>query len=359
MVVHGISDNSKYFSGDFPDIQVRGLISNVELLISVAGSEHRELYTPDGNGVVYIRGIGNIVEQYFDLPPYYSYSDHFVLAPLSVALTFKTSSENKVYNLSVYYSRICLNKIPSDYIKFLSRYSKIYTTEKRREFVTFIKQSTSQIRVKLTYLMSGQMNEKTFFHFLPADNDCIVSTDVSVKKIASESSVSSSDIISYTVECMVGDYSYDSIEYIVDKKTYPNEIKFLYYNHFGVIESCAFTGFVKENPELIGSVSKFIYVSSRINAYIKHIYNAFSGYINSEKYKSVLDMIVSPHVYLYTESVDKKEIVVSEYNLERTIPVNEVYGVDITFYFASKRDNDYVRLSDGGVFDFTFDNTFN
>ena len=42
MVVHGISDNSKYFSGDFPDIQVRGLISNVEILISVAGSEHRE-----------------------------------------------------------------------------------------------------------------------------------------------------------------------------------------------------------------------------------------------------------------------------------------------------------------------------
>lgn len=360
MVITGITNNSKYFSADFPDFQVSGVVNNLEMTVSIGEYSFTELYAPDGEGVVVIRDLGSMIATYIDLPEFYSTKDYFILTPAQVVLRLSNNSDVLTYNLSVCYSRIRINVKPDEYLKFLSRYNTIYTGSGRLEYVTLYKMSSSEIKGTVRYKIdTGSVTEKEFSIPLPSQNDCIISTNVSVKKIANYAAIQYDKIVAYTIQLSISGVVYDTIKFRVDAMPARNEVKFVYLNQFGVPEGITFTGYVKSSPELMGNVSKFIHVASRINAYIKHVFNAYSGYIDSNKYKAILDMTVSQHIYLYSDNIDRKEIIVSEYNMERTMPSHEASGIDITFYFASKKDNDYVRFSTDGVFDFTFDNTFN
>lgn len=359
MVVSGITNNSSYFSADFPDITIRNLNGDLRFTLTISGNnELEEIYTKDASGTIIIHSLSKLLEGYFSLPAFSRSVVNTILKPLTVICQFQDNSGSSSFSMAIYYSRCSTNVFPGESKLFLSRYKNIRTTAERLEFISFYRAENTMLKIGVAYISNGKERYKEVQVVLPADVNCIVSRLVSLSRIASDTGINKDAVIFYDLY-LTNDTLSDRVRYTVDKRQYRIVTNFWYYNAFGLPESISFTGILIYKPELEGELCKLLNETVRTDPFLTDVKTVNSGFVSKDKYEAIVDMLTSPVQQVY-DSDSNMNIVFSEIDLEHRCPSNEPINVNMTYYPSDRKYAAFKRTTayPTGIFDKTFDKTF-
>lgn len=357
-MVTNLEDNAWIFSTELEKITVSGVSGNLNCAITVDDTEAlRETYYPDSSGLVTIYDIDEVVANCFHYPSMNDGADFISVAPLSVNIMMTDNSSMLTYTLHVIYSRFRTSMVAYNNPVFLSRYKLKSICYNSIDYISFFRSDNTQLYADVIYIDNGQSVKKTVL--IDMDSvDMMVAYNVRLPKIAGLAGVNYANILSFDLRITNGQVN-DLIRYIVDKKSHREIHQFLYYNPFGLPESVSFVGLVQHAPELDGDIAVLQHRKMRVSPYFNELQTLNTGYLDSNKYQAVIDMLYSPQLRWYDTKSVPMDIVITEIDFTHTLMKNSRVNVNFTFCPADRKYRTFDRMKfSGGIFDYTFDKTF-
>lgn len=154
----------------------------------------------------------------------------------------------------------------------------------------------------------------------------------------------------------------DQVRLIVDDtKIQQTEVVFV--NLFGIYETILMTG---ADTEVMGMDASYGYANGkyiRIDADMSIEHELNSGWLNKEKYATIMDMCSSPWCAVRSSDGSWREIVITEIEAERKRPNNTPDNMMLRYRFADKAEQMQAAIipvvpGADDVFDSTFDRLF-
>lgn len=358
MVINGFTADAVYFLKDIPQAFLTGVTGKVTCLLSVDGTMVMgNSYYPDDDGIVTFIGLSELIESYLELPDFSRSRNLYLQKKHTVGIICTATSSTVTLQFYILYNRYQTGMKPEELRGFLTRMSEIRTYSDRLEYISFIQRESLTVTAGVAYLQSGKARYKKVNVPISSYAGGIDSVLVSVNRIASLSGISLSVILFYDLYLDDGTIQ-DRIRFEVDKKHARFLTTFWYVGVFGTPESVSFTGAVTGEPEY--EVETIISLVSRRNVKneLTEKFTVNSGWLTPEKYKTVEDLITSPTVYVYTDSL-QGPIAISDAKMEHRFPQNEVSCVTVT-YSPVALIQKFLRNREQPerIFDKTFDYTF-
>ena len=320
----------------------------------------RETYYPDTNAQVMVYDLGLLAMMYknkVDLSTTYGIDGarvELVVSLTEASTVPQTISKTvTIYQCDVETSgtidSTLLLKMP------LTRVTKKTTGPGRHEFISFFGSSS----IKAYVVKKGTLQDEAvnvYMWEVVAETGELYRVDVSPSEIATHAGCTIDDILYYNVYT-----SKDAIiRYTMDHRTYPHKKTFLFRNCFGAQE--AFTAIGNEQSERkwtrqFGAVKK---KQTQISRDLEHKHIVNTGYITRQALESLEDMMNSDMVCLYDE-FGMHDIIISEESFKVTDRRDELTAIEFTYKIASNNQlqTRYKPFVKPGVFDKTFDTTFN
>lgn len=360
MVINGINNGGIYYTSDLGDIIVKGISGKLTVRYSISSYTITESYSSGSENSVTIKDIGKVIDSYFVFKDFKKSAVEYIHEPLIVQFVFTDNLGTSSVTIRAVYSKALTGMLPDNSRIFLSRYKIVRTNKNRLEYVTFFKANGMKLMVGVAYLALGKAKFKKITLSVTSKLDCIYTRLISLKSISSSAGVGVDSILFYEAYLFKDDVMVDKIRYDIIKDKINSEVNFVYRNPFGGFETLAFAGYITDMPENDASINVFIDRQKRNNTSVKEIRKVYSGYINSEKYNAVKDMLLSSDVLVLDKESEPKAIVISESEMERTFPSNEVSGISVTYYPALNSHYGFDRKPNVAkrIFDKTFDYTF-
>lgn len=351
--------NGSYcFSFDLPDIRVTGVAGKLHFRMEVDGKEViDETYYPDGKGTVTVCDTASILNDCFEHPVLDIGLDKVALPAMVMTVNLADDYTTQEYTLHVIYSRYSVSfGVRSDFL-FYSRYHIKRVRQNSIDYLsTYIRDSTT-VSIDVLYL-SGTSTLKKNVSLQPSSVNCMTAWNMSPVKVAQLAEVPCESILSYDARVTDGTLS-DLVRYVIDRQSHREVHQFLYYNAFGLPESISFTGLVQYAPQLDGELSEMTDRKRRINPYVSDLRTLNTGYLDRRKYKALIDMLASPVLRWYDTPTLPVEVVVTDIDFTHTRMGNQRVNVNLTFCPATRRHRVFDRsVFSGGIFDYTFDRTF-
>lgn len=368
--VTGVADEC--FCGDYGDITVVVAPADVLTVISVGDvAVLSETYSPDQNEQVIIRDIGEVLLSYFTNPAF-DFSTSFRDGSIDVAISIVCNDVVPLtYNKTqkVHYSRIKIgHDFTTKYSKFLTRYTKKNTSATRQELVSAFS-GIDRVDVAVAYILNGVAKYTKIP--LSAVTDCTTmnaSLGIVTQLLNTNQALtlSTDDILYYDLYAVqiatdLTETIVDKIQYKNDKRYFPHEKHFVYYNCFGVLETITFTGLENRSMELGATFGYTNRNYRKIDTTPVVSNKAYSGYIDNATAESIEDLITSDKVCLYADGVIGDEITITDIEMESKDPSNEPLSYSITYRPTKEKHLKFTRAgssSDNRIFDSTFDYTF-
>ena len=357
-MVANITDNSYVFSYDMPDIRITGVHGKLSLRMVIDGQEAlSENYYPDNNNAVIFCDPGDIINEYFVRPELTNDDVWIALSPMTVQLFLSDSETTSNYTLYVFHSRYHVSFEPLTDFMFYSRYKVNRIRLGNIEYLSLFVSEKTKVSLDVIYLESGNSIKKTVELKLPEANR-MAAYNVSPVRVSGLADVQYDTIISYDMRITNGTLT-DLVRYVIDRRGYRETHQFLYYNMFGLPESISFSGLVQYSPELAGDIVDMVKQKRRFNPLFNDLRTVNTGYLDENKYKALIDMITSPVQYWYDPSSLLMEIIITDIDFTHTKMSNQRVNVNLTFCPANRKYHVFDRTSfGGGIFDYTFDETF-
>lgn len=313
-------------------------------VVSVAsGAVLNEVYTPDSSGTITVYDLDTLLIPKLLTEPY-----------SKLGIYIYDGSDIKLLESQVVY---CLLDISIPAAEYLSGYFltamaglKKTTAYGRKEYLNYIlsEGESSQVNVEL--------------HYVREDNHTSYSTESSLSSSV-ESGIStitfSPDqfrrsgyiLLSFDVTCGSRVQSY-----VMEREDIPEQVGFLFKNAFRVEDTFYCTGLLTYKPEyerasaLMGGLLKNYHVEE------KRIYQANSGYLMEDMLELADDLARADDVCLFQDD-GMIPVLITESEMQRTNADDELYNITITYRATRKYRRKFVSLD--GIFDNTFDETFN
>ncbi len=357
-MVTSLENNAWFFSTGLEKITASSISGTLNCAITIDGTEVlRETYYPDNAGQVTIYDIDDVIANSFQYPTLNDGADFISVNPMSVNITLQDNDVMLSYALNVLYSRFRTSMTAYNNPVFLSRYKLKYICYNSIDYISFFKSNTTQLYVDVIYLDNGLSKKKTVPVSFDND-DLMVAYNVRLPKIAGLCNVSYANILSFDLRITNGQVN-DLVRYIVDRKNHREIHQFLYYNPFGLPESVSFVGLVQHAPELEGDIAVLQQKKMRTSPYFNELQTLNTGYLDADKYQAVIDMLYSPQLRWYDTKLMPMDVVVTDIDFTHTLMKNSRVNVNFTFCPAERKYRTFDRLKfSGGIFDYTFDNTF-
>ncbi|ADV44376.1 hypothetical protein Bache_2410 [Bacteroides helcogenes P 36-108] len=357
MVVNLIN-NAYCFSSDMEDIRITEIREKLNVRMTVNGQEAlSEIYYPDTGNAVTICDPSDIINEYFIHPELGGNDERISLPPIMVRLNFSDNQSSVDYTLYVFYSRYRVSFEPLTDFIFYSRYKIKYIRQNSIDYLSFFVSEKTRVFLDIIYLESGVSIKKTVRLSLPESNR-MVAYNMSLVKISSLSDIHYEKIISYDARITNGALA-DLVRYVIDRQDHREMHQFLYYNVFGLPESVAFSGLVQHSPELEGDMADMMKRRRRYRPFFNDLRTVNTGYLDENKYKAVIDMLTSPVQCWYDTPSLPMEIYIKDIDFTHTRMGNQRVNVNFTFSPANRKHQVFNRYSfGGGIFDYTFDRTF-
>lgn len=112
-------------------------------------------------------------------------------------------------------------------------------------------------------------------------------------------------------------------------------------------------------PELEGDIADLTKQKRRFSPFFNDLRTVNTGYLDENKYKALVDMLTSPVQRWYDTPSLPMEIIITDIDFTHTKMGNQRVNVNLTFCPASRKHQVFDRYSfGGGIFDYTFDRTF-
>ena len=341
-----------------------------------------------------LRNIGQLIKPYLNPIPlegdWTLLSDGAdILYDLSVNVRIKHYDEGsiggdpyEIYEFTAYYADVKTNRERANFspnIGFLSRYDwkERQININQKVLVSFFHRSVNtKFYLGVAYMQNGVARYKEVDLKLPTEGRYFMTTLYAFDAetvlhdlqyaFAECSSVTVDDLIYFTVNLNTTDpgteYEYltGCIKYMLDRRYFPQEKHILFYNSFGVWETLVLRG-RDERTTQMEATHVWIddkYRKNTTELVTSHAHN--TGFLSDVDHDVVLDLVNSPHVYLYDGEDVGDEITITEFEDTTTFPREEPMNAKITYRLADKqRRFDFrYRHDDVPVFDKTFDESF-
>lgn len=358
-MVADISNNLKFFLYDVKEITLSEVADYAEVRISLAtaGEILTETFYPDEAGTVTLRDLPSLLRPYFALPGLDSVADTVRCNPLQVTLRAADSNGPLTLYLDACYSRMPLDMlVPGGYI--LSRYKEVLTAEGREEFFPFAAGSGMELQIGVAYLDGGAARYVRK-QVSTAGMAGFMACRVSAQRVASLAGVQADAVLYYLVTLTNAEGVADRVKYVVDRRARRRQTTFLYLNNFGVPETITLLGLETEEPELEGDTVRMLDRERRINPDLVQGRTVNSGYMQTDKYESLKDMLTSPDIRLL-EDGRNIPVVITDIDFSHQHIGNERISVSLSFRPAVSPYGKFSRTNPlkGRIFDQTFDYTF-
>lgn len=362
-----------YFQNSIPDIILEKTDANTSIIFEFKkGSESIlvEKYAYDADGKINIRNICEIVEKYFK-PNISEISDTNIISTglCNLDFTYVITESNITWsnsftalkcdaNISVY--------APTWTTKnFLSRAFQKRTAKGRNEYLSFYKlsgYSTVTINYRITYLNDGVLSEKTGIidqiSDLSADAE-VITFNSSIGRVLITAALQLDTVVyQYEIWLTGTGLLTDIFTFLVDNSLYRDHNSFVFINCFGVLETFTATGKIsnKKTNE---------YNLSNIDGHYRKVTQNFvsektcnSGYLTDMEMEWIDDLVNSYTVGLYTASDGMSEEITLVSIDKSDSGSNELKTFRFNFRRALNNHLDFAVVAKG-IFDDTFDDTFN
>lgn len=358
-MVADILDNAQFFLYDIEELTLNNVIERVEVDISLNkfGEILKETYYPDESKRVVIYDLPALFLPYFSFTDISGIPESTFCSALKATIHAKDSSGELNLNVTVYYSRKMVGGAVGDNV-ILNRYKTVATASGREEFFSFYATDGIQVRLGVAYLQNG-MAKYTVKNFTTTGMLGPVCLRVSPKRVSLFAGIVEESILYYIVTSTTAAGASDQVKYVMDRRNYRRQTTFLYYNCFGLPETITMLGLQAEEPELESEIIRLLQREKQINVKLTDSRTVNSGYMQPDKYESLMDMLESPDIRLL-EDGRNIPVVITDIDFSHQRIGNERISVSLTFRPAIRPSGRFVRTNPlkGRIFDQTFDYTF-
>lgn len=352
-----VTSPSYAFTNRFPNIYVTGSAGKSLLFSVKLGGEtllEDETYIFNSIGMATIRFLGDLLEKHF-----YDNAYDVRNFMLSAVLTFKSEGETVEKTIPTYFLRsyVSTENLSPDAIRNrpLSRHTEKHTLPGVKEYVSFVSSSGASVAASITYLSGDNVLSKTVTLHSFGSSDLFTTIDVSEQVI---SGLLSAGEIPLEWSVYKSGYSGNRIKYILDKASSFPATVFLFQTCYGGIESFLCRGICKNEMQAnreIASLGGRSIISKQTSA---RSYSVNTGYLDPEKQESLIDLLNCRNLMVLKGNTAVPAIIngenVSMHNFRSKLPTAE-----FTYSHTERNLTEASFNESEGVFDYTFDNTFN
>ena len=371
MVVSGT--NSGAFCKDFGSVVLSELTDSISVVYSLilpdgSSSSFSENYSPNENGIVRIKDLGELAFTFFDpLPMVLSGPqtiDYTLLINASVYDSLGTFLGQ--FSQKFFYANCRTNlRSPHSFLGFLSRHHRRSISADQAHFIGFI-QNGQQLGVGVSYrkdkaqqwsefLMDTDDNGKIFYQNL----DVITVAQLLQSKMGPI--ISADDIFYYIVYLKANGEVQDAMQVDVDRTPYPYATHMVYYNGFGIPDSLRFTGKDHRTSEIDAAYVNVQHNFLKINTKYHIYHDVNTGFINGAMRDCFEDLVnCDAPVYLYNNWTLGDRITITEVNFDDSTPRTEPINARIKYRLSSEYQHaiDRDMTVDYRIFDHTFGEEF-
>jgi|GEM_PF-6874885 len=352
-----VTTPSYAFTNRFPNIYVTGSAGESLLLSIKLGGEivlEDEMYIFDSIGMATIRFIGDLLEKHF-----YDTAYDVRNFMLSAVLTFVSEGVTVEKTIPTYFIRsyVSTDNLTPDVIRNrpLSRHTEKHTLPGVKEYVSFVSTSGTSVAASITYISGVNVLSKTVTLHSFGSSDLFTTIDVS-EQVISGFLAGEEIVLEWTV--YKSGYSGNGIKYILDKSSSFPPTVFLFQTCYGGIESFLCRGICKNEMQAnreIASLGGRSIISKQTSA---RAYSVNTGYLDSEQQESLIDLLNCMNLMVLKNNTAVPVIIngenVSMHNFRSKLPTAE-----FTYSHTERNLTEASFNQAEGVFDYTFDNTFN
>lgn len=378
-----------YFALDTPD--VRWAVASEGRMVAVAitplngnAATYQEAYVPDGDGCVTLRGLGALLQPYTSPCPTAITQNLLAgsgvwIATLSRAQWTATLYAEDgqtvippVHTSYAYYSSQRTNTRPGATAIWLCRYTQRDIVPQQPLLASFMLTPGLSAQIRVRYLdAAGAMHQKLL---TPAIDGVATQTPSQaavlhyrLAALATDAGVDADAIVQVDFELINGNAIADRLRYRIDR-THKKVLRVVAFtNCFGMLETEALTGSETADTTLSG---EFAYMDDQYEKVAQQLVTTqrvCAGSVNDERRSSIRDLTTSPEVYLTygAEGSCFERVTVTDLELRDQRPHTTVQTAFVTLR-PSHRHQEVVHRGASvnpelvdGIFDYTFDDTFN
>lgn len=355
------------FEKNIPDIilQKENNETKVDFVLSIGQIEIiNESYFYDANGFVYIRNIDQIISPHLEAIQEIV-SGYIITTGLVQLFNFRLNG-NEFYYFEVIRSEADMgNTSPAEYAaaNFFNANGFKRTSVKRNEYLTYLHtpdMGNVLIKYKLVKFSNSQIQEISgqFVTVTPGEFYRFITLNVSLEKILESAGQTVDNLLYYDVWFydVVADANSNTFRFLIDKTPYRQEVNFVFVNSFGCFDTFTATGrsTIKKNLDL--TISKIFGKIRKTDQEFLPETTINSGYLSKAEMEWIDELLLSFNVGLYLpgETTYEDITIISSDKSDST--VNALDWFEFTFRRSAAAQ---FKKSGTGVFDITFDNTFN
>lgn len=360
MVIDRLPNNM--LSSEFGDIKLSSVVGYVNMDVVYNGvTVLSERFTPNSFGYVTIKNIGTVVNNLADIPDIsnlgFSFSPPVIL---NIKLTEKNAAP--VDNLISFYVSNVITKGTVDHSNIFS-IPLCLSNEKRtglgrKEIISFRLNFQQTVNIYVVHKSTSEDKGLTVTNYISGWDSSLgcFAIDVSPSKIATRAGCAESDIIYYNVYTS----SANVIKYVMCERQYPHLRTFAFINSFYAQEtfhSLEAGGFQTKYDRLSGSLSG---VRSQFNTKAEKLFTVNTGYLKRAEIQVLEDLLTSQRVGVW-ENGEFVPVTIETDSIKISDRKDELISVEFGYRYADERykRHVYVSRSLAGIFDKSFDLTFN
>ncbi|MFZ4582095.1 MAG: hypothetical protein ACOYM7_05540 [Paludibacter sp.] len=351
------ASNTLYFQKSVPDIILNKTTNDTFVLFQLLKGATvilTENYTYDADGVIHIRNIFEVTEKYLSV-------EH--LLEFSYSITEGVTVHTVNFSVLKCESALALDAADWTSKNFLTRaYREKRTAKARNEYLSFLQKNsygTVTKHFKVYYVLDNVLTELvgTLGTIAAATTDKITTFSPSISALVTAAGLTGeAKLLQYDIWATGTGFKIAKYSFLVDNMPYRHTTSFYFVNSFGVMETFTATGMtdVKKTAE---------YNLANIQRHYRKITQNFlaektinSGYLSATEMEWIDDLILSYDVRIYTAS-GLEEIALTTVAKKDT-EANELQAFSFS-YRSAKNNHLQFANADKGIFDETFDETFN
>ncbi|MBR4533073.1 MAG: hypothetical protein IKO85_00795 [Bacteroidaceae bacterium] len=383
------SVESGYFVLDTPD--VRWAVASEGRTVAVAitplngtTASYQEAYMPDGDGCVTLRGLADLLQPYTSPCPTAITQNLLTgsgvwIATLSRAQWTATLYAGDgqtvvppVHTSYAYYSSQRTNTRPGATAIWLSRYTQRDVVPQQPLLASFMLTPGLSVQIRVRYLdAEGAMHQKLV---TPTIEGVATQTPSQaavlhyrLEALGTAAEVDADSIVQVDFELINGNTIADRLRYRIDRRAKRLLRVVAFTNCFGMLETEAFTGTETADTTMDGEYAYMDDQYEKVAQQLVTTQRVCAGSVNDERRNSIRDITTSPEVYL-TYGVGGScfdRVTVTDLELKDQRPHTTFQTAYVTLR-PSHRHQEVVsrgasvnpELVDG-IFDYTFDDSFN
>lgn len=345
------------FTNQFPNITVRGTAKE-KLLVSINMGGftilENEIYHFDTDGLATLRGIGDLLEKYF-----YDATYDIRRFAMNAVFSFTSANETVSKTVAVYFCRSYVggDRLTPEMFRSmpLTRAQIKHTLPDAKEYLSFVSSTGLSVLCDITYKTGGRMANKIIDLYTFSTSDAYSTVDVSAAIITSN--LLSTDTPVYW-DVYISGHQDRAVRYWLDKPmSFPPTV-FIYQNDFGGIESFVCRGIRKDEIQAereTGILAGRAFISKQTTL---RSFTANTGTLDADQKEALISLLSSYSLMVLQDGIAIPVIVsgenVSLHNFRSKLPTAE-----FSYTYSARNLTIYKYNRDKGIFDYTFDETFN